>query len=564
VQKLDENNNILGYTVYKFIDEEWVKTFDYIYIKGVRKCIYSATINSDNIVETIDEYTYDENGNELTNKRSVLAEGKWTIYESIYNNGESRLNRKTCLKTDNTFDFKCEYTYDENGKLLNEIEYTYTNDEWVYSKKTEYTYDDKGDKSNKKEYLYRSGQWLLRHEYIYINNEEKEVLVIVYKGVEYKSKTEYKYDENGNMVESIDYNFNYGDWQSYRSIENEYDENGNILTYTVYNLYGLEKEIYLKIVYTYDNTNKRIYYYYSNGALKSYEEFWYIDDQWVKKNGFILINGIEQMVYSLNIIDDQINSKDEMTYDANGNLLTFTSYKPINGEWVKTMENETIYDASGNIIKTVHLEYNNELVVGYKYEFTRNESGDVLTRTYYTFSNDEWVKNSEYIFINGNELETYQMNYIEEIETTVILENKYNEIGKLIFGISIGYNSNNEITSGVKHELTYDANGNTLSHIESKYENNGWIYNYKYEYTYDTDGNELTFIYYDFINGEWVYDSKREKTYDDDGNLFTIIESEYVDNEWVYIEKIEYTDYKNGYALNVKRYKYVNNEWVLQ
>ena len=87
--------------------------------------------------------TLDSNG--LFKSKIIYNDNKRT--ESLYINNEwvKKIEEENIngtyetiyllkLNQDNTFDAKIEYTYDESGKLLTEIHYSYQNGEWVLQK----------------------------------------------------------------------------------------------------------------------------------------------------------------------------------------------------------------------------------------------------------------------------------------------------------------------------------------------------------------------------------------------------------------------------------------------
>nr|MCR4898268.1 hypothetical protein [Acholeplasmatales bacterium] len=364
----DENGNRLTQKITRYINNEWIKTLDSISINGEPITIYSASLNSDNIITSIDEYTIDDEGNYLTCKSSILSNGKWAINEFVYINGKSTFIGSTQLNEDKSYNFKWEYTRDENGNLVASKRFNYINNEWI----------------------------LVTHN-VYINGEEKNVYFIAFK------------DDN---------TFNSKD-------ETSYDENGNVLTWT---------------------------------------ETKYINGEWI--NDF----------------------KRECTYDENGNKLTCIDYKYINNDWVKICDIKTI---NGHMKTMLEINFNANGEYESKCVYTYDENGNELTEIKSKYSNNEWVEVSNCFYINGERKTTYYLSF------------------------------NQDGTFNSKYEYAYDNSGNTLTSICSKYSNNEWTYYEKYEYTYDANGNKLTEIKSKYSNNDWANESKNEYTYDENNNLLT-------------------------------------------
>ena len=87
-------------------------------------------------------------------------------------------------------------------------------------------------------------------------------------------------------------------------------------------------------------------------------------------------------------LDGTFRSKYEYTYDANGKKSTETCSKYKNNEWIKT--NESIYiNGEAKIIYWV--SFNLDGTFKSKYEYTYDESGNQLTETRYDYIDGNWV-----------------------------------------------------------------------------------------------------------------------------------------------------------------------------
>ena len=158
------------YSVYE--NNAWVYTYKYEYTydeKGYRQgnlltFTDSKYENNAWVYNYKKEYTYDESGNRLTETYSEYVNSEWIkTDESIYINGESKIIWLLFLNPDGTFNQKEEYTYDVNGNTLTLTNSKYENNAWVYSSKYEYTYDESGKQLTETYYEYIDGNWVLQN-----------------------------------------------------------------------------------------------------------------------------------------------------------------------------------------------------------------------------------------------------------------------------------------------------------------------------------------------------------------------------------------------------------------
>ena len=191
----DENGNEIVYITAKYVDGSWVYNYKYEYgynEKGLRTS-EKVTKYVNNVGEYYEMYEYDYNdeSKKILKIYSIYNEGKWVykykyeyIYEddivvneidSDYINGEwivtrgySLVNSKLklqyviTLNSDNSFDQKIEYTYNDDVVLYITTCSKYKDGEWVYDYKYEYIFDDQGNKIDTIYYDYIDGEWKLK------------------------------------------------------------------------------------------------------------------------------------------------------------------------------------------------------------------------------------------------------------------------------------------------------------------------------------------------------------------------------------------------------------------
>ena len=160
----DSNGNKATSSTYVFINNEWAKgwiqTDEYYYKENKSYVAWSITLYHGALAYKT-EYTYDENGNKATISTYEFINEAWVQTEE-----ESLVGNKMCtiwkiiLEDDKTISSKYEYTYDENGNKIIEIESYYKNDAWVYNYKNVYTYDENGNMLTRTYYRYINGEWV--------------------------------------------------------------------------------------------------------------------------------------------------------------------------------------------------------------------------------------------------------------------------------------------------------------------------------------------------------------------------------------------------------------------
>ncbi len=647
----DSNGNDLTSTYSKYINNEWVKITDSKFYNNERKTIYNINLETDSYV-SLEEYTYDEDGNFLTEKYSLYINDEWVkSREYIYINHERKNIYSMSLKTDGTFDSKWEGTYDDEGNQLTAKTSRYINNDWVRTAeykyingetkaifilyisdegtfifKDEYTYDDDGNLLSEIDSKYVNNEWLKVYESRRINNVVKTIYQLKYANDEgtYDCKEEYTYDDNGNELTHTVFYFDSSNWDSNLKFEYTYDNNGNKLTEKRSEY--ISNEWVKTEEYKYINSEKKTTYYtfFSNGSMDSLDEFTYddngnkitevesryIENEWVKIKEYKYFNDHQVTLYDITFkADGTFDYKYESTYDENKNKLAEKRSKYLDGVWVKVEECKYFNNRGATLY---YISFNGDGTFKSKYESTYNDNGIQLTSTTFIYRNNNWVKKevSKY-FNNGLTGEyTYYLNDTFD----ALYEDEYDDNGVLLSSRTSRYYNNNWHVSRereytyddngykieieieyindeyhYKYEKTYDANDNLLISITNARENNAWVKNSKFVCEYDASNNRIREISSIYRNNAWHYYSKDEYTYDDQGKRATKIESTFVGNDWVKIEeyiyisnvekatceitlnydgtyknKYEYTYDAQGNKTSTSYYLYQNGQWVLQ
>ena len=356
---------------------------------------------------------------------------------------------------------------------------------------------------------------------------------------------------------------------------------------------------------------------YTTGNGRS-SKFKFINNEWIKIEEKVEVNNNLYATFRITFNDDDsFDEKFEYTYDDNWEVLTVTTskyinnewlynfksevgrygvnttytakkYKYIDGDWVLIEENTYINDRLKSILKITfnddesfdskieytyddngnelnHLSYNyvnGSWVYSHKFEYSYGSNNIKLTEKVYKYINNEWILKNDKILINNILHSIYEVIFNNDDTFNKKYESTYNDNGNLLILESAVYNANGVWVNNDKNVYTYDSNNNRLSRTVLYYYNDAWNYSFKEEYEYDSNGKEIAITSYDYENDSWVYNYKYEYTYDSNGNKILSIGYHYDNGDWIYMRKYEYT-YDGNRCIETE-YEYVNGEWVKQ
>ncbi len=482
----DDNGNQLTKLEYKYINDEWIKVKECKYINNEEKQIYNISFNLDGMFSTKSEYTYDESGNRLTRAYSKYINDEWVKYlESKYIGDEEKTLYSISFNSEDEFDYKIEYTYDENGNRLTDTYSKYINDQWV--KYTEYKYINNERKTVYETYSKLDGTFDRRYEYTFDDKgNQLSYMLSMYKNNSwtYSLKSEYTYDESGNQLSWISSNYIDGDWTYDFKYEFSYDNNGNELNHIVSNYENNSWTYSCKYEYTYDDNGNKLTEVYSD----------YLEDAWIKTRERRYINNMEKTTCSIALNDDgTFNFKNEYTYDESGNQLTRAYFEYKNGEWVKIEE----FRYYGNETKNLYsLTFKDDGTYDYIYEYTYDDNRKMLTSKITKYIDGDWVKVEEWKYFDDRRASIYYISF------------------------------NDDGTFKSKYESTYNDNGIKLTSTTFIYRNNNWVKKEVYKYF----NNGLTGKSTYYLND--TFDALYEYEYDDNGVLLSSRSLDYYNNSW--------------------------------
>ncbi|MDE6560957.1 MAG: hypothetical protein K2K75_06235 [Muribaculaceae bacterium] len=322
-------------------------------------------------------------------------------------------------------------------------------------------------------------------------------------------KTDCEYDDRGNLIGSVSYEWTGEDWINYCKFSRQYDDYNRMileLTYISANDGSWINETKQELGYRED-------YYYYNDPILHVEYKWNVErEDW---------DGVQKYEYA---------------YDSNGRNLSYFRYVAWNLSlgWIGEQGYEYTYNDDGKKTKyTVYYNWNLE-----------NNCWADATREEYTYNSD-----GNNILTMASVWNSDSQNWSEQYKTVT----EYNESGYKTAQEDWTYDASAEKWIGsYKYEYDYDERGYpTINARYSGWDFDGdcWRGSYKYEYAYDENGNTVLDAYYngwDNTNHCWKGSRKSEFIRDEkeDGYVVQEVKSQWDTGipDWRRTQKIE-----NGY-----------------
>lgn len=273
-------------------------------------------------------------------------------------------------------------------------------------------------------------------------------------------------------------------------------------------------------------------------------------------------------------------------YDENGNVIekgyatrtnnveTITFRELIGGNWVLSYRQTVTYDGNGNVLSYQGEEYDgSNWVNDYMDTYTYNGLGQTLEEVYYYgWNGSDWDTGSKYIstYNSADSLAEYIFQQLQSGVWVNAGRDQYT------------YDGQNRLTQRTydtwdgsswspssRYTYTNDGQGNVTEELYEYYDsfNEVWEVSSRYTYTYDGQGNQTSELYQGWDGSSWVNQSQYNYTYNGQNQL---IESESQDwdsqsNMWIPSSLSTYTYDNNGYAIEViERYNWDGSEYTDQ
>ncbi len=313
-----------------------------------------------------------------------------------------------------------------------------------------------------------------------------------------KSKTEYVYDEFGNEEkrEYSTWNNDLNRWESNSKTDRTYDALGNLTSYQ--SAYWDDITLQWKSDYRYEyfcrfgdhiSDSKRYNWDEGNNEWLYYRH-WY---RTYNPDGQILENIYEYQV------EGPISWKDEYTYDENKNLLQEERlhWDDYEQKWEPQYRYTHLYnvDNQREITQFYDLNYDDLWELVRKYEYTYTPNGEQASRIEYDRETGQWLPDTRIL-------------------------NEYDAQGNMTLDLRQGWQADFEDWANLQAvEYTYDAVGNQLSTIETRWNYNTLLFqgSWKDEYQYDQNNNITQYTYAQAaIPGQFIPSTRYTYTYDYD------------------------------------------------
>lgn len=320
-------------------------------------------------------------------------------------------------------------TYNEQNKLLSMNSYVWSGKDWILSFQGRATYDERGNMLTNIVMMWdeESSKWLaITKEELAYNIRNQIIMDAFYAPIQGTDqfipsfKTDYEFDENGNMTLRYMQDWN-ADLQQYTGTTREtfvVDEAGNETEY-IFEMKDYDTgEL--------NETSKREKSYDARGNML--EAFFYnkTEGNWIPYK------------------------KEEYTYNEKDSILSGIIYSKdfLTGELIYSSKNEYQYDASGNCTLNVNYYWdaaNNTWASSTKKEWDYDTNGKLIAERRYSYTI------TDFDLMTGDWKETYKANY------------GYDVYGNKVSSVSYVYDMMQGFWYGQsKNESTYDEYGNIL------------------------------------------------------------------------------------------------------
>ncbi|MDY3070025.1 MAG: T9SS type A sorting domain-containing protein [Parabacteroides sp.] len=387
-----------------------------------------------------------------------------------YDNNGTKLNKTT-------------YSYNEKGKVSEQVTYSWSTSDWILSRRNVLEYDSKGNSTTESAFHHDGSEWIINYKRIseyYNNNHKQKEYNIYYIDGEIRNQYYYEYNTFGSITK----------------IEQSRLRN-DILTITD------------KSIYEYDSENRRTHS--ETQTLNENGKWYYTDFKNYKYNsrGWQLL----YETFSWNANQEKLFLIDGQYYDYNDKGKNiYNELKHWNGsEYERTMNKQT-YDENGKITLYENLQDNQSL-----YRHTIEE----ITYTADDLSSKSYKKDTIIWKDDGNKDISYTST-----------DYKYNDKGQNVSSATFNVDpeTNERVAKIASSETTYDSKYRTISLIQSYFDNGILSSGDKAEYKYIDDNDNYIYSFY-YLNGEgkdWILSYKTKHVHEDmeNGSYY------YLDSSW--------------------------------
>lgn len=113
-----------------------------------------------------------------------------------------------------------------------------------------------------------------------------------------------------------------------------------------------------------------------------------------------------------------------------------------------------------------------------------------------------------------------------------------------------------------KFTYAYDINGNKVVELSEEWEKTVWVNLQRITYSYDSNGNKVSSLTEVWVNNEWSNSFRRVYTYDVNGRNLTELREQWQNNAWVSLSRYTYTYNMNGDLITRLLESWQNDAWI--
>ena len=226
------------------------------------------------------------------------------------------------------------------------------------------------------------------------------------------------------------------------------------------------------------------------------------------------------------------------TYDSSGRETEYISYSFKDGMYVPAARE--VY------------EYNNGELITTTYRYNEGQWEEYNRLTYSNFPGNDFDFDEPYDLLVEKWDST---NWVPSARIIYTYDNNGNAISSL----RESYSSGTWNPAGQQF-FQYDSNNYLIEHIGQYYSNGMFVNSDRYQYTYDQLGNKdiTTTAYWE--NDAWAYYYQDDEDYDAEGNIIMSINSRFLDGNWVEITRYDHI-YQNGIYAGYNSQKMIEGQW---
>ncbi len=290
VYDLDDNKNITQLTLKWYVDNKFIDKYIHYYtydeFQNINTITIKRLIGNQMENDNYEYYGYDDNNNLVYYLYRVWF-GKWYDQRKIYHyyNDNNIITKSVIFSysiDENIEDFeyvKIENLYSPTGKPLTSISVIKTKNAVLNYKKSEYKYDDNDNLILSIYSKSIENEWKIQSQTENAYDINNNIITSVYKknidGVlTLVSKNSYAYDSHNNLIMDMYSRWENNSWHDNSLITYSYDNNNNMLV-KISQMWSENK---------WKNLNRLTYEYNNNNNMtKAYSEIWYDDGMNEKK-----------------------------------------------------------------------------------------------------------------------------------------------------------------------------------------------------------------------------------------------------------------------------------------